>query len=147
MVEAAGGLVSAPAGGSVEITIENLVQWLRLFIETAGAIVIAGGVFVTLYQFGREFYSPELEGYNKIRLTLARYLGVALEFQLGADILSTAIAPGWDQIGKLAAIAIIRTVLNFFLSREISGEREKAETVDPGGPRKAADGLRPDDHG
>ena len=37
----------------------------------------------------------------------------------GADILRTAIAPDWDEIGKLAAIATLRTVLNFFLQREM----------------------------
>jgi uncharacterized membrane protein len=47
-----------------------------------------------------------------------RYLSLALEFQLGADILATAMAPGWEQLGKLGAIAVIRTGLNFFLMRE-----------------------------
>lgn len=121
-------LINAPATSAVEITIGNLVQWLRLIIETTGAIIIGIGVLVTLYEFCRTFFPPRLEGYNEIRLTLARYLGLALEFQLGADILSTAIAPSWDQIGKLAAIAVIRTVLNFFLGREMHDERKKAQT-------------------
>jgi len=38
---------------------------------------------------------------------------------LGADILATAIAPTWDDIGKLAAIATLRTALNYFLEREL----------------------------
>jgi uncharacterized membrane protein len=52
-------------------------------------------------------------------------LALALEFQLGADILSTAIAPSWEQIGKLGAIAVIRTALNFFLSKEMQDERKQ----------------------
>ena len=48
-----------------------------------------------------------------------RYLSLALEFQLASDILSTSISPTWDEIGKLAATAVIRTGLNFFLSRGI----------------------------
>jgi uncharacterized membrane protein len=44
---------------------------------------------------------------------------LALEFALAADILRTAIAPGREEIGKPAAIAALRTVLNFFLQREI----------------------------
>ena len=75
-----------------------------------------------------------------VRLTLARYLSLALEFQLAADILSTAIAPSWDQIGKLAAIAVIRTGLNYFLAQEVRNEapaepprpaREQAPTPPP----------------
>jgi uncharacterized membrane protein len=38
---------------------------------------------------------------------------------LGADVLATAVAPDWDDIGKLAAIAIIRTALNYFLGKEL----------------------------
>jgi uncharacterized membrane protein len=51
---------------------------------------------------------------------LARGLSLALEFQLAADIVGTAISPDWDQIGKLAAVAAIRTFLNFFLQRELA---------------------------
>jgi hypothetical protein len=49
-------------------------------------------------------------------------LALALEFLLGADILRTAVEPSWDEIGRLAAIAAIRTALNFFLQREIAGD-------------------------
>ena len=50
-------------------------------------------------------------------------MAVALKFQLGADILSTAVAPTWDAIGKLAAVAVIRTALNYFLSRDMQDHR------------------------
>ena len=65
-------------------------------------------------------------------MTLARYLALALEFELGADILGTAVSPSWDQIGKLAAVAVIRTGLNFFLSREMKQEKTlgKAKAAD-----------------
>jgi uncharacterized membrane protein len=52
-----------------------------------------------------------------------------LEFQVGADILSTAIAPSWEQIGKLAAIASIRTLLNYFLTKELENERRREEKI------------------
>jgi uncharacterized membrane protein len=68
--------------------------------------------------------------FTEIRLTLARYLGLALEFELGADILGTAVSPSWDQIGKLGAVAVIRTGLNFFLSMEMQQERFTNKTLD-----------------
>ncbi|MCA1640225.1 MAG: DUF1622 domain-containing protein, partial [Acidobacteria bacterium] len=108
----------------VEPTIINLVLWLKLLVETTGAIIIAIGVILAIAEFARALFSPKPEGYTKIRLLLARYLALALEFQLGADILSTAISPSWDQIGKLGAIAVIRTALNYFLSREMEQERK-----------------------
>lgn len=125
------GIVHAPSQTAVEATVINLVSWIILFIEIAGAIVVSVGVFLAIYEFGRAHFSPNVEVYTKIRLLLARYLALALEFQLGADILSTAIAPSWNQIGKLAAIAVIRTALNYFLSREMSQQREKAEIEKP----------------
>ncbi len=92
-------------------------------------MLIAIGVVVALVQLLRQLASHVRGEFTAIRLTLARYLALALEFQLAADILSTAIAPSWEQIGKPGAIAVIRTGLNFFLSKEMQNERDtrKAE--------------------
>lgn len=122
---------SKPETGLIEEQIISAVQGLKLFVETVGAIIIGLGVLVALYFFIRALLPPQVESFNKIRLVLARYLALALEFQLGADILSTAIAPSWDQIGKLGAIAVIRTALNYFLSLEM-----KEEQKDTGGENK-----------
>jgi len=43
---------------------------------------------------------------------------------LAGDIVHTAVAPTWDDIGRLAAIAVIRTFLTFFLDRDIKEARE-----------------------
>ena len=121
--ESARSWLAAPGEGSIEGTVVNAVQWVRLVVETTGAAIIGLGVVVSAYQLLRALIPPRMEGYNAIRLTLARYLALALEFQLGADILSTAIAPSWNQIGKLGAIAAIRTGINYFLTREMREER------------------------
>ena len=112
---------------ATETWIQNVVQWLRLGVETTGAIVIGVGILVALWAFMRALAAREPANFNAIRLGFARYLALALEFQLGADILSTAITPTWDAIARLAAIAIIRTALNFFLMREINEETKRAE--------------------
>ena len=49
----------------------------------------------------------------------ATWLVLALEFELGADIIRSAVAPSWNDIGQLAAIAVIRTFLNYTLERDI----------------------------
>jgi uncharacterized membrane protein len=125
--EAAGNVLSAPNQTAVEPTIISVVSWLKLLIETTGAVIIAVGVILAIAEFVKVLSFGKPENYTKIRLLLARYLALALEFQLGADILSTAISPSWDQIGKLGAIAVIRTALNFFLSREMEQERKITE--------------------
>ena len=120
-------VVSETGAPAVEHTIIWLVQWLKLGIETIGALLIAIGVVVAVVSLVRQFATSGTTAFTSTRLTLARYLALALEFQLGADILSTAIAPSWEQIGKLAAIAVIRTGLNFFLSLEMQQEEKVRE--------------------
>jgi uncharacterized membrane protein len=117
-------LIRTPGEVGVESNIVNAVLWLKLTVEMTGAFIIGLGVLTAIWKFALALMPPRVESYNEIRLTLARYLALALEFQLGADILSTAIAPSWDQIGKLGAIAVIRTALNYFLMREMSDERK-----------------------
>lgn len=107
--------------------VESLVSWLILGVECIGATVIAVGVLMALRQIIFRFITRRASDFSSIRLDLARYLALALEFQLGADILSTAIAPSFEEIKKLGAIAVIRTALNYFLSREMSEEKQ---TVD-----------------
>ncbi len=126
--EEARGFVATPQGSNIEATIGNLVEWLRLAVETVGALIIGFGVMVAAYLFLRALLTRQPINFNRLRLTLARYLALALEFQLGADILSTAIAPSWDQIGKLGAIAVIRTALNYFLMREMREEKMEDAT-------------------
>ena len=102
------------------------VEWLRLLVEALGACVIAAGVVIVIVGLVR--YALARGGsFIPIRLAFARYLTLALELQLAADVLSTSVAPTWDRIGKLAAIAVIRTALNYFLNREMKEEAASAE--------------------
>lgn len=114
------------AHGQAESAIISAVLWLKLGVETVGAVIIALGILSAGWLLVKALAKRETADFTAIRLTLARYLALALEFQLGADILSTAIAPSWEQIGKLGAIAVIRTALNYFLSREMREERRAA---------------------
>jgi uncharacterized membrane protein len=118
-------MISPPSEVGVEEVVVIVVLWLRLIIEAIGALVIGLGMVLATLRFLRGSFPPQVRDFTVVRLTLARFLAVALEFQLGADILSTAVAPSWDAIGKLGAIAVIRTALNFFLSREMHGEDER----------------------
>jgi uncharacterized membrane protein len=125
--EAAHKLAEKGVFETFEQPIISAVQWLRLGVETIGAVIICIGVVMAIYQFIRHFRDDDVQSdnFNRIRLTLGKYLALALEFQVGADILSTAIAPSWEQIGKLAAVAAIRTMLNYFLTRELEHERKR----------------------
>lgn len=108
----------------LEPTVQVVVGWVRLGVEVVGASVVVVGVLIALVQCVRALIARQGADFNAIRLVLARYLALALEFQLGADILSTTVAPSLQQIEMLGAIAVIRTALNFFLGREMREEQE-----------------------
>jgi uncharacterized membrane protein len=109
----------------IHVAIDTGAELTRLGLETAGALTIAIGGVTTIVGLVRQALAHEHVGFTSARFGLSRYLALALEFQLAADILETGIAPEWAKIGQLAAIAAIRTALNYFLSRELTDEREE----------------------
>ena len=122
---------------AAEELLVEVVGYLRLVVEAIGAAIVGFGALATTLRYvlslvGRSQYSN-----NEIRLYLGRYLALGLEFQLGADILGTAVAPSLDDVILLGAIAAIRTALNYFLSQEL--ERERRE-VAPRPERDATSG-------
>ncbi|MEV0329398.1 DUF1622 domain-containing protein [Micromonospora echinospora] len=101
-------------------------QVLVALVEVAGAVVIFVGACWAAVRFvveGLRHRSAAV--FTPIRLSLGRFLTLGLEFQLAADILRTAVSPTFPQIGQLAAIAAIRTALNYFLRREIAQEQQQ----------------------
>ena len=116
---------------SIEGTIIVAVRWVKLGVEIFGAGLVTLGVCLAILHLICTLAARKPAEFTATRLILARHLALALEFELGADILGTAISPSWDQIGKLGAVAVIRTGLNFFLSLEMKRRKtvEKDETA------------------
>jgi uncharacterized membrane protein len=54
------------------------------------------------------------------QIVLGRWLLLSMELTLAADIVATILTPTWEELGKLAAITILRTALNFFLAKEVA---------------------------
>lgn len=113
-------------GDSAEEWLRAAVGLLVQFVEAGGAIVIFSGALVGFARFCfAAVWRKDAEKFSSVRIGLAHYLALGLEFQLASDLLRTAVAPSFEQIGKLAAIAAIRTALNFFLARELDDVRER----------------------
>jgi uncharacterized membrane protein len=107
----------------MEQAIRDAVQNVVPVVEAIGALVICAGVVVALVKWVLSEFRVQTAEYEDVRLLLGRYLALGLEFELGADILATSVSPSWSEIGKLGAIAGIRTALNFFLARELDAAR------------------------
>jgi uncharacterized membrane protein len=116
---------------------EFLREWVDLLVRlvgAAGAVVISFGVLVAVVRVVRVLPRRAPDAFVPIHLTLGRFLALGPEFQLASDVLRTAVAPSFDELGKLAAVAAIRTALNYFLAREIKEERRiLAESRDSSG--------------
>lgn len=117
--------------------ISPLESWLKFFIgylaagaEIAAGIVIGGAVFRGMITYLRQLFSgsrTHLDSTETIRLELGRVLALGLEFTVASDILRTAVAPTRQDILNLGAIVLLRTLLNYFLEREIQqGEQRRS---------------------
>jgi uncharacterized membrane protein len=111
----------------VEEFLVTAVSSLRLAVEAIGAAIIGIGVVSTTFRYALSLLELRKYSNTEIRLHLGSYLALGLDFQLGADILGTAVSPTFEEVQLLAAIVVIRTVLNYFLSKEIERERREVE--------------------
>ncbi|MGB3311047.1 MAG: DUF1622 domain-containing protein [Nodosilinea sp.] len=108
----------------LEALLEDIVLIATLCLEAISVLCVVVGLFKTAhlaFNLNRHRRGKEFP-FNQVRLRFGTWLALALEFQLGADILSTTVAPTTQDLIKLAVIAVIRTFLNYFLDREMASE-------------------------
>ena len=105
----------------------QVAQAVSLGLETMALVVIVIGAVEAALGMARLLFSRHLPGSARraVWLEFSHWLVAALTFQLAADIVQTMVVPGWDDIGRVAAIAVIRTFLTFFLDRDIDALRER----------------------
>ena len=93
----------------------------ELLVGVAAVLVVVFGSLQAFVQIVRLAFTPTVpHGARKaIWRGYGMWLLLGLEFELAADIIGSVVAPSWQEIGKLGAIAVIRTFLNYFLERDI----------------------------
>lgn len=117
----------------MEELFKNYASHVALFLEVISAIVITIGavqaVIGLLNPAGKDPTKP-FRRKKMVWLGFGIWLLLGLEFELAADIVRTAIAPSWTEVGQLGAIAVIRTFLNYFLERDLEryGEAVRTQT-------------------
>ena len=116
-------------------TVSPLEEWLKVIVgylaagaEIAAAVVIGGAIGRGILSYISQLFSrrQNFDFTEVIRLQLGRVLALGLEFTVASDILRTAVAPTRQDIVNLGAIVLLRTLLNYFLEREIrQGEQNR----------------------
>ncbi len=113
-----------------------LASALRALLEGLSLGTVLLGLLVTLRQAWlawRRRLRGSL-GFAGVRLTFGGWLAMALEFQLGADIVATSTSPTGTHLVQLAVVAVIRTLLNVFLARDLDAEKAHQSPVAEGRP-------------
>lgn len=108
-------------------------QWLTIATENAVVLIDALALVVIAIGTMEAFvvgvwatlHRPDGHRRRDVWLRYARWLVAGLTFQLAADILETSITTSWDAVGRIAAIAVIRTFLNYCLDRDLDDVRKR----------------------
>ena len=100
--------------------------YVAVSIELIGIVVVTIGTVEAAVAVCRMLFTPTSPADRQLAwLKYMHWLAAGLTFQLAGDIVHTAVTPTWDDVGKLAAIAAVRTFLTYFLERDIKGASEE----------------------
>jgi len=116
-----------------EIILENFVDIVTIILEFTAVLCVGAGFITAMILLLKSKHIQFSPLHNRVRLKFGGWLALALEFQLASDVLKTAIAPSYEHLIQLGAIAIIRTFLNYFLSKEL---KELPELIEKNLSRK-----------
>jgi len=110
----------------MEELLHGLAHFVALGVEAIAILIIAAGSIEALIGIVRVMAKPGATNteVRAVWLSFAQWLVAAMTFQLAADIVSTSFSPSWDEVGRLGAIAVIRTFLSYFLDREMESNRK-----------------------
>ena len=109
----------------METHLANVFEILYITIGTFGVVIIVWGVALAVYrllrlELSRFKHKSIYRERETVRHQFASYLLLALEFLIAADIIATVIHPTFEEIAILASIVVIRTMISYFLEKEIS---------------------------
>jgi uncharacterized membrane protein len=128
-------------GQSLEYLIRPYVGYLTFGIDIAAGIIIAisaASALLAFFKILRKSPKEQTQEKETIRLRLARGLLLALDFEVGSDILKTILVPSANELSILAVVVGIRIVLSWSLSKEI--DRHKTDLLQSGNSQLQEEG-------
>ena len=112
-------------------------------IDAIALLAIVAGTVEVTFKVVRAAFRPMSEQMNRQAwLRYARWLVAALTFQLAADIVETSITTDWQTIGRVGAVAVIRTLLNYFLERDVEHQQRECDPPQSQTANAGADARR-----
>ena len=106
-----------------------------VLIDALALLVIVVGTIEVAVKVARASFKPLGDQLaRQAWLRYARWLVAGLTLQLAADIIETSISTSWQSIGRVGAIAVIRTFLNYFLERDVEQQQRACAAPPPEAP-------------
>jgi uncharacterized membrane protein len=107
----------------IELILGNIGHIVSTILEFTSIICIVIGFILGLYLLVRKPVK-RISLHRRVKLEFGGWLALALEFQLASDIVKTTVTPTYENLIQLAALAVIRTFLNYYLNKELKEEAE-----------------------
>ncbi len=112
----------------IETFLGNLGNYVSLLLDFISVLCIIAGLVSALYLSVKKTVKHHTPLHRRVKLQFGGWLALALEFQLASDIVKTTVAPTYSNLIQLAALAIIRTFLNYYLNKELMEEVDMLKT-------------------
>ena len=109
-----------------------IIELICFALNVVGALITIWGAVIAFFAFLRKELLKRAEAVrlnDSIRIKLGSYLVLALEFFIAADIVRTIITPSWESVGILGVIVVIRTILSYFLTRDLKDYSKQKEAA------------------
>ena len=103
-------------------TFHNIINNISFVLNIFGALIVIWAIIISLIDFlKKEIFNRKdaVQLNESIRIKLGSYLVLALEFFIAGDIVKTIITPTWQSLGILGTIVVIRTILSYFLTKDL----------------------------
>ncbi|MFA7681529.1 MAG: DUF1622 domain-containing protein [Candidatus Peribacteraceae bacterium] len=114
--------------------LESLSILIASLLGYVGVVIIFYGGLKGFVYFIHACLYPRQGHVPLIRIELAKYLSLGLEFLVGRDVIGTIVHPTWDELGKLIIIVLLRTAVSLFLDyelRKLHRDMEEYDFVSP----------------
>ncbi|WP_319422319.1 DUF1622 domain-containing protein [Pleurocapsa sp. FMAR1] len=114
--------------------VSTLNNWVVSLCQLLALFVIITGIIKALIIYGRHIFSDSSSAiaFQGSRLELGYAFSLGLSFLVGGSILKTTITPTWNDLGQLAAIILLRTILNYLLLMAIDKSADsKGQSLSP----------------
>ena len=126
--ESSAGAVEGSPESVLEQFVVAIINYVTFGIDIGAAIIIGVSAVIAVIGYiktlSRRQKAKEVSTGDTVRFRLAGGLLLALDLEVGSDILKSIVVPTTNELISLSVIVALRIVLGWSLSKEISGHSE-----------------------